>query len=163
LPATDGGTLTSTSCVPTESLLDFEIKNTQSRVKIRASARDRRRTNLVYLGFSGNLWSSINFTSTDFMIRDLEKNITIRSLSVYAHKHDGYDPLSTEPYFAPPNSPISQAANLPRFSVDIKFAEPMPRYFELIGPSILINDEEIEFPSIRFEKKLWIGVSPLNC
>ena len=151
--------MTSAVCVPTDSMLDFEIKNTRSSVKIRTRAGG----NLVYLGFSGNLWSSINFTSIDFMIRDLEKNTTMQPLSVHAHEHDSYGPLQTGPYVAPPNSPVAQAANLPRFSVDINFAEPMPKHFELVSPSILVNGEEIEFPSIRFEKKLWMGISPINC
>jgi hypothetical protein len=27
----------------------------------------------------------------------------------------------------------------------------------------VIDDEEIEFPTIHFERKVWVGISPFNC
>ena len=159
-PAAEGGQVRAQHCVPVESLLDLEIKNAKKSVKIRAWADDGKYINQVYLGFSGGLWSNIKFTSTDFKVIDLDKNITIDSVSVFADKHDGFSKLNTEPYTAPD---VRAGLQVPRFSVQVRLPDPMPKNFELSIPSILIDGDEIELPTIRFERKVWVGISPFNC
>jgi len=159
-PAADGGQVRARNCVPVESLLDLEIKNTHKSIEIRAWADDGKHINQVYIGFSGELWSNINFTSTDFKVIDLDRNITIEILSVFADKHDGFTKLNTEPYTAPH---LRAGLQIPRFSVQIRLPDPMPKNFELSIPSVVIDGDEIELPTIRFERKVWVGISPFNC
>ena len=52
---------------------------------------------------------------------------------------------------------------LPVSEIQITLTDKLPDNFELLSPSIVIDDEEIEFPAIHFENKLWVGISPFNC
>lgn len=157
-PSSDGGEVRSGRCVATESLLDFEIKSTHKSIKIRARAAEGKNFNSVYLFFSGNSWNKINFTSTNFKIVDLANNLTISNLSSIAFKHDGTSKLNTESYTAP-----HSRGRASRFFVEIRLPEPMPEKFELFIPTIMIDGDKIKIPTIRFERKVWVGISPFNC
>lgn len=159
-PSADGGEVRAKHCVPTESLLDIEIKSAHKSIKIRAWADEGKRFNQVYLGFSGESWDKINFTSTNFKMVDLDKNLTISDLSVFASKHDGFSKLSTESYAAPHGRP---GMHKTRFSVQVRLPDPMPDKFELVIPSIIVDGNEINIPVMQFERKVWVGISPFNC
>ena len=157
-PMVDGGKVLTPRCVPTESIVEFNLPNTNGRLHVRAWANNGKHINQISLFFSGKDWNVIHFTSTDFQIRDIEKNVIIGASSILAYRSDGASNLTTEPYLAQPERP-----GLFRFHVQINSSNPLPNNFELLSPSIVIDGEEIVFPSIRFEQKQWIGVNPLNC
>ena len=159
-PAANGGQVSAGHCIPVESLLNLEIKNTHKNIKISALAIDGKHINQVYIAFSGELWSNINFTSIDFKVIDLDRNITIEPISVFAEKHDGFAKLNTELYTVPHRR---AGLKVTRFAVQIRLPDPMPKNFKVSIPSIAIDGDEIEIPTIRFERKVWVGISPLNC
>ena len=121
-------------------------------------ANDGKNINQVSLFFSGAGWTDINFTSTDFRVLDLDRNVKINISSINAHSQDGFNKLQTKPYTAPPKN-----IGIPRFTVQVRLPDPMPKNFKLSSPTIVIDGEEMKFPSILFEQKTWVGVSPLNC
>lgn len=158
-PAAEGGHVLAKHCVPVESLLDLEIKTNHSNIIIRAWADDGEYINQVYLGFSGGLWNNIKFTSTKFKVIDLDRNVVIEPLSIFADKDDGFTKLNTGLY-AVPKKPL---AKMPNFSVQIRLPEPMPENFDLSIPLIIIDGNEIVLPNIQFQRKVWVGISPFNC
>lgn len=157
-PVVDGGKVLKPHCVPTESIVEFNLPDANGRLHVRAWANNGKYVNQISLFFSGKAWGEIHFTSTDFRIRDIEKQLTLSASSTLAYKSDGMSDLTTEPYLAPPERP-----GLFRFQVQINLSQPLPNNFELLSPPIVIDGEEIVFPIIRFEQKQWMGVSPLNC
>jgi hypothetical protein len=157
-PTTDSGNVLTRHCVPTESIIEFNLPNTNGRLHVRGWADNGKNINQINLFFSGREWNEIHFVSTDFQIHDIEKNIIVAASSVRTYKADGISNLTTDPYLAPPERP-----GLFRFHLQINSSNQLPRNFELISPSIVIDGEEIVFPPIHFEQKLWIGVSPFNC
>ncbi|ABM03709.1 hypothetical protein Ping_1939 [Psychromonas ingrahamii 37] len=158
-PAAEGGYVHAKGFVPTVSLLDIVIGSPHQSVHIRAWANDGEHKNIVYIGFSGCAWNNINFTSTDFKVIDLDNNIAINVLSVFANKHDSFKKLNTIPYAAPHKT----LPGMTRFSIDIQLPNPMPKKFELLSPLLIIDGEKITLPTIRFEQQVWVGISPLNC
>ena len=157
-PTVDGGKVVTPRCVPTESIVEFNLPNTNGRLHVRAWADNGKHINQISLFFSGKAWNTIQFTSTNFQIHDIEKHVIIDASSVLAYRSDSTSNLTTEPYLAPPERP-----GLFRFHVQINSSDPLPSNFELLSPSIVVDGEIIIFPSIRFEQKQWIGISPLNC
>jgi len=144
--------------VPTESIVELDLPDTNGRLHVRAWADNGKYVNQIVLFFSGKAWREIHFTSTDFRIRDLDENSTLRASSVTAYKADNIASLTTEPYLAPPERP-----GLPRFHVQIRSDRPLPNNFELLSPTIVIDGEEMKFPVMQFKKKQWMGISPFNC
>jgi len=157
-PVVDGGKVLKPHCVPTESIVEFNLPNANGRLQVRAWADNGKHVNQIALFFSGKAWREIHFTSTDFRIRDLEDKSILSASSVMAYKADSIESLTSEPYLAPPDRP-----GLPRFHVQINLHRPLPNSFELLSPSIVIDGEEIKFPVIRFEQRQWMGISPFNC
>ena len=157
-PVVDGGKVLKPHCVPTESIVEFNLPNINGRLHVRAWADNGNHVNQIALFFSGKAWREIHFTSTDFRIRDFEEKSILTASSVLAYKADSIGNLTAEPYFAPPVRPW-----LSRFQVQINSNRPLPNSFELLSPTIVIDGEEIKFPVIRFEQKQWIGISPFNC
>jgi len=157
-PTSDGGNVLARHCVPTKSIIEFNLPNTSGRLHVRVWADNGKDINQISIFFSGKEWSDIHFVSTDFQIHDIEKDIVMAASSVLAYTADGVSNLTADPYLAPPKLP-----GLYRFHVQINSSDQLPSNFELISPSIVIDGEEIVFPLIRFEQKLWIGISPFNC
>lgn len=157
-PTVDGGKVLTPHCVPTESLVEFNLPITNGRLQVRAWADNGKHINQISLFFSGKEWNTIQFTSTNFQIHDIEKNLIINASSVLAYRSDSISNLTTESYLAPPERP-----GLFRFHVQINSSDPLPINFELLSPSIVVDGERITFPSILFEQQLWFGVSPINC
>ena len=155
-PSVDGGQLRAGRCVPTKSLVDFTVRNSREYMPIRAFADNGPYVNQVALFFSKGSWERFRFSSTDFWIYDLDKKITIRPSSIRAYSETGFRPLTTEPYSL-------KDGRLPVSEIQITLTERLPANFELLSPSIVIDDEEIEFPTIHFERKVWVGISPFNC
>ena len=156
-PSVMGGQLRTPSCVPTESLVDFTVGNGRVQLPIRAFADDGKYVRQVALFFSRGSWKTFHFVSTDFRIHDLDKNITIQPAAVRVFSEHGMAPLTTAPFSLPDaKQPI-------RFNVQITLPGRMPDNFELLSPSIVIDGEEMAFPPMRFERKVWTGISPLNC
>jgi len=157
-PVVDGGMLVTPHCVPTKSIIEFVLPKANSRLHVRAWANNGKNVNQISLFFSGKAWSEIHFASTHFQIRDVERQVITDASSVLAYKSDAISDLTVEPYLAPPERP-----GLFRFHVQINSADPLPENFELLSPSIIIDNEEIPFPLLRFEQKRWVGISPFNC
>ncbi len=145
-------------CVPTESMIEFNLPKPGGRLHVRAWADDGKHVKQVSLFFSGSAWNSIHFVSTDFRIRDVESQRTAAAASVTAYRSNDIAKLTTEPYLAAP-----ERRGLSRFQVQVRMDAPLPDDFELLSPAVVIDGEEIVFPPIRFEKKTWLGISPLNC
>ena len=157
-PAVEGGTIVTPRCVPTESVVEFDLPGAGGPVHARAWANNGRYVNQIDLLFTGKRWKELHFTSTRFQIHDLDKDLFFDASSVLALRPDGLPKLTAEPYRAPPERP-----GLFRFGVQINSSAPLPDRFELIVPPVVIDGEESAFPTIRFEQKQWLGVSPLNC
>jgi len=157
-PVVDGGKVLKSHCVPTESIIEFNLPNANGRLHVRAWADNGKYVNQIALFFSGKAWSEIHFTSSDFRIRDIEENSIISASSVKAYKADSTVNLTAEPYKAPPDRP-----GLPRFQVQINSHRPLPNNFELLSPTIVIDGEEMKLPVIRFEQNQLMGISPFNC
>ena len=157
-PVVDGGKVLKRHCVPTESIVEFNLPDADGRLHVRAWAENGKYVNQIALFFSGKAWREIHFTSADFRIRNLEENLIQSASSVVAYKADGMANLTPEPYLAPPEKP-----GLARFQVQINSDRPLPDSFELLSPTVVIDGQRIIFPAIRFEKKLWMGISPFNC
>jgi len=155
-PSVDGGQLREGRCVPTKSLLDFTIRNSHEYMPIRILADNGPYVHQVALFFSKGSWERFRFSSTDFRIYDLDKKITIRPSSVMTYLENGSRPLTTELY-------SMKDGKLPVSEIQITLTAKLPANFELLSPSIVIDGEEIEFPKIHFERKVWIGISPFNC
>ena len=155
-PSVDGGQLRAPRCVPTKSLLDFTVRNNHGYMPIRTLADNGTHVHQVALFFSKGSWEKFHFSSTDFWIYDLDKKIKIRPSSVRTYSENGFRPLTTEPY-------SMKDGKLPVSEIQITLTDKLPDNFELLSPSIVIDDEEIEFPAIHFENKLWVGISPFNC
>jgi hypothetical protein len=157
-PTVEGGKVLTPHCVPIESIVEFNLPITNGRLQVRAWADNGKHINQVSLFFSGKAWNMIQFTSTNFHIHDIEKNVIIDASSVLAYGSDSISNLTTESYLVPPERP-----KLFRFHVQINSSDPLPSNFELLSPSIIVDGEKITFPSIRFEQQLWFGISPFNC
>ena len=155
-PSVDGGQLRAPRCVPTKSLLDFTVRNNHGYMPIRTLADNGTHVHQVALFFSKGSWEKFHFSSTDFWIYDLDKKIKIRPSSVRTYSENGFRTLTTEPY-------SMKDGKLPVSEIQITLTDKLPDNFELLSPSIVIDDEEIEFPAIHFENKLWVGISPFNC
>ena len=155
-PSVDGGQLHASRCVPTKSLVDFTVRNSREYMPIRAFADNGPYVHQVALFFSKGSWERFRFSSTDFWIYDLDKKITIRPSSIRTYSESGFRPLTTEPY-------SMKDGKLPVSEIQITLTDKLPDNFELLSPSIMIDDEEIEFPTIQFERKVWVGISPFNC
>ncbi|MCB1614680.1 MAG: hypothetical protein KDI30_01575, partial [Pseudomonadales bacterium] len=157
-PSVENGVVTTPHCVPAESIIDFQLGEGEHRLQVRALADNGDTVHQVALFFGGNHWRSIHFFDTGFVIRDLESHVIITPSSLLAYKVDSIEPLTVEPYLAPAGRP-----GLSRFSVQINTAEPLPDNFELQSPPAVVDGEQIAFPPIRFERKVWAGISPFNC
>ena len=157
-PAVDGGKLLMPRCVPTESIVEFRLPDANGRLHVRAWANNGKHINQINLFFSGKAWKTIQFASTNFQIHDFEKQVITDASSVLAYISDSTSNLTTESYSAPPERP-----GLFRFHVQVNSSDPLPSNFELQTPTISVDGETMTFPSIRFEQKLWLGISPLNC
>lgn len=155
-PSSDGGHIREAGCVPTASLLDFTLRNSHGHLPIRALADNGSYVNQIALFiFKGN-WKTFRFSSTDFRIYDLDKKIILHPAEVRTFSEKGMHPLTTDPY-------VIENEKLPISEIQITLTEMLPEHFELLSPSIIIDGEEIEFPIIRFEHKVWVGISPFNC
>jgi hypothetical protein len=157
-PVVEGGKLLTPHCVPTESIVEFNLPDANGRLHIRAWANNGKHVHQISLFFSGKGWRMLHFTSTHFQIRDIGNHAFLDIASVLAYKSDSITDLTTEPYPAPP-----ERTGLSRFHVQINSSDPLPDRFELLSPSIVIDGDAIVFPPIRFEQKHWFGISPLNC
>ena len=76
----DGGTVLKRHCVPTESIVEFNLPGANGHLHVRAWAENGKYVNQIALFFSGKAWREIHFTSAAFQIRNLEEN-TISSTS----------------------------------------------------------------------------------
>jgi hypothetical protein len=158
-PSVDGGVVvTGGGCIPTNSRVKFSIEN---MLQIDANAFFNRRTKqltivLDLVHFPGH---KVFFSSDQFKVNDIQKGSSISGVSVSASRSDGIEylgkPLPTEDKSI---SPLDF-----NFSVYISFPDMDIGLFELLSPSIFIDGTEIEFPTIQFDRKIWMGISPLNC
>lgn len=155
-PAVEGGKLSTPVCVPTESLIDFTLGSSH-RLPVRVLADDGPHVRQVALFFKRGSWKRFHFVSTDFRIRDLDKQATIRPAAVRLFTKNGIEPLTTAPIVLP--------ATRKPVLIHMQIALPgkMPDRFEVLSPDIVIDGQQMPFPVMRFERKTWMGISPMNC
>ncbi|MGD9133856.1 MAG: hypothetical protein PVF78_09435, partial [Desulfobacterales bacterium] len=132
-PSVDGGQLRAGRCVPTKSLVDFTVRNSHEYMPIRAFADNGPYVHQVALFLSNGSWERFRFSSTDFWIYDLDKKIKIRPSSIRTYSEAGFRPLTTEPY-------SMKDGKLPVSEIQITLTERLPANFELLSPSIVIDD-----------------------
>ncbi|MEJ2345261.1 MAG: hypothetical protein P8076_11305 [Gammaproteobacteria bacterium] len=155
-PAVEGGKLSTPICVPTESLMDFTLGSSH-RLPVRVLADDGPHVRQVAVFFKRGSWQRFRFVSTDFRIRDLDKQVTIRPAAVRLFTDKGIEPLTTAPFVLPTtNKPVL-------IHMQITLPGRMPDRFEVLSPDIVIDGEQMPFPLMRFERKTWMGISPMNC
>ena len=150
-PSVDGGKVVTAHCVPTQSNIDFQVGS----LPIRARANEGQNGTIVSLTPSASSWKTFHFTTTNFAVRNLDSGVTIRNLLVRVMRHDKSD-LITEPYHV-------QTEKGHYYWLDVYLPRPTPENFEILSPSIMLDDKEFKFPPIRFERKVWVGISPFNC
>ena len=153
-PSMDGGQVLARHCVPTESIIEF------GPLPIEASVIEGHNAWFAVLGLPSKRppklsWQTFHFATSDFYIRDSLTGVTTDKLPISVLRDDKSDTVR-EPY-----RPPSTKGWL--FSIDVKLPGPPPERFELLLPPVVIDGKEVRFPPIRFERKIWMGVSPFNC
>jgi hypothetical protein len=155
-PTVEGGKLSTPFCVPTESLMDFTL-GSRHRLPVRVLADDGPHVRQVALFFRRGSWERFHFVSTDFRIRDLDKQVIIRPDAVRLFTEKGIEPLTTAPFVLPAtNKPVL-------IHMQVTLPGKMPDRFEVLSPDIVIDGKQMPFPVMRFERKTWMGISPMNC
>jgi hypothetical protein len=155
-PTVEGGKLSTPHCVPTESLMDFTL-GSRHRLPIRVLADDGPHVRQVALFFKRGSWNRFHFVSADFRIRDLDKQVMIRPAAVRLFTEKGIEPLTAAPFAVPAtDKPVL-------IHMQITLPGNMPDRFDVLSPDIVIDGEQIPFPVMHFERKTWMGISPMNC
>lgn len=151
-PAVEGGRTLSGKCVPIDSTVDLQL----GLMPVRAGVSRGH----VFLALSGIPGRTIQFSSDEFKFRDLKTNRTLEPRSIEVYRDDGSKNL-TVPY--PQAGPGKTSRGGMSFWIHVNLPDPIPDNFELIGPAVIVDGVEESFPVIRFEHKLWMGISPFNC
>ena len=92
-------------------------------------------------------WQTFHFTSDRFLVRDLARNVDMT-----------FDEVMNRAQSLPVTAPT-----IVPYWLEIHLPKPVPASFELISPPIVVDGQEYPFPPIKFERKLWVGISPFNC
>lgn len=150
-PSVDGGKVVAAHCVPTQSNIDFQVGS----LPFRARANEGQNATIVSLTPSKSSWKTFHFTTANFAMRNLGSGVTTRNLMVRVMRHDKSDSI-IEPFHA-------QTAKGHFYWLDVYLPRPTPENFEILSPPIMVDDQEFQFPPIRFERKGWMGISPFNC
>lgn len=159
-PTVDGGILREAHCVPTKSLMDFTVTggraDAQKSLPLSAFANNGSHVHQVALFLSPGAWQQFRFVSVDFRIYDRAKKVSLVPKAVRTFSDKGMSPLTTEPY-------VRQGGRPPISEIQVTLEDLLPDDFDLLVPPIVIDGEEVEFPVIHFERKVWMGISPFNC
>ena len=153
-PSMDGGQVLARHCVPTESIIAF------GELPIQASVIEGNNGWFVSLRLPSkrpplSTWQAFHFTSSDFHVRYPDSGVTTERLPVSVLRDDKSDSM-VEPYHPPrPRTWL--------YAIYVKLPGPPPEKFELLIPSLVIDGREIRFLPLRFERKIWMGISPFNC
>lgn len=150
-PSVEGGRqLTTGHCVPLPRAVVFQVGPLPVRALLGAGAR----TTYVdlRLGDRADLpdaaaasWQSYHFTADRFLMRDLARDTLSGPLTRFTSSPD-----------------VTETSTQPRW-VEVRIPKPLPARFEFISPPIMVDGQSLPFPVIRFEKTLWMGISPFNC
>lgn len=158
-PSLAGGTVLASHCVPTESNLVFQV----GPLWVHAVANQAMNGVIVNLDLSSQSfrarqplasWRTFHFNEGGFSVRDLDSGATTQNLQARVFRQDKSNTLS---------DPYRLQAGQGSYWVDVYLPNPPPERFLLLGPSIVIDGLEMQFPPLRFERKVWVGVSPFNC
>ena len=159
-PSAEGGQVVS-DCAGVPRRIELKVGNLPFSVY----ATTTRREGVVSLSFGLKPlevveFSSFRFSSDNFRIRDLSTNKLRDPSAISVYRNDGSDSVLA-PYLYPEDA-RSALLGAP-FLVSIHFPEELPRSFELLSPSLILDGIGRDFPVIRFERKTWVGISPFNC
>jgi len=149
-PTLEGGTIVEERCVPIESGVDFAVGWLPVRARV-IQGKDGDRIALILSPMPGQ---EIRLTSNRFAVRDLATGQVLENLSIEVYRDDRLDSMT---------SPSPRVPGARSFWVYVVLPEPAPAEFELTSPAVLVNGIEHAFPVIRFERKVWMGISPFNC
>ena len=148
----DGQVVTSGHCVPLPTDAVFQVGTLPARARVMEGYRStyiavRLGSDLMTTSDPKPSWRTFHFTRDRFLVRDLARNVDMTFDKVM--NRDRSLPV-TAPTIAP-------------YWLEIHLPKPVPASFELISPSIVVDGQEYPFPPIKFERKLWVGISPFNC
>jgi hypothetical protein len=152
-PSVDGGrVVTRGHCVPLPTDVLFRVGTLPVRARVMEGYRStyiavRLGATSTPTGESRPAWRTFHFTADRFIVRDLERSADTT-----------FDGLI--------NSDTEQPVTIPATSsywLEVHLPKPVPARFELVSPPIVIDGREYRFPTIRFARKLWVGISPFNC
>lgn len=153
-PSMEGGHILARRCVPTESIVEF------GALPMQASVIEGHRAWEIALGLRPMktlqpTWQTFHFATSDFYVRDLVSGITTNSLPISVLRDDKSS-SAIEPYRM-----AGRGQGL--FTIYVELPGRPPERFEFLLPPLLIDGKEVRFPPIRFERKVWTGISPFNC
>lgn len=153
-PSMEGGRVLARHCVPTESIVEF------GSLPMQASANDGSNALFISLSLPSkrpaqSAWQTFHFAAPEFRVRNLDSGVMIEGVSVRVLRDDSSDSV-VDPYHPP-------RAGSWLYSIDVKLPGPPPEKFELLIPPLMIDGREVRYPPIRFERKIWMGISPFNC
>jgi hypothetical protein len=153
-PSMAEGRILTRHCVPTESIVEF------GSIPFQASVMEGSNGWFFTLWLPwkrppDSTWRSFHFTASDFRLRDLGSGVTTSSLAVSVSRDDKLESI-VEPYRPPRPKDWF-------YSIEVKFPGPTPEKLEILIPPLVIDGREVRFAPIRFERQLWMGISPFNC
>lgn len=157
-PSYEGGRVGTGHCVPTESHLFFQVGPAALRATgsydgsvVILEVLSQFHSQREHLPLSD--WKVLRFTTGTFAVRDLDSGVTTQNLTVRVLRPDKSDSV-LEPYQQRVGKDVSN------FYVEVYLPTPPAKRFDLLSPPIDVDGKEFAFPTIRFEKKLWVGISP---
>lgn len=153
-PSMAEGRILARHCVPTESIVEFGPLPFQATVM---GGEDRWYfvIGLPWTRLPESHWEAFHFVTSDFHLRDLDSGNTIRPQAVSVSRDDKVDSI-VEPYRLPRSKSWS-------YSIELKLPGQAPDKLEILIPPVVIDGREVRFAPLRFERKIWMGISPFNC
>ena len=158
-PSAINGVVSSKSCVPTNSLLDFTAESDGSLLDARVYAHNRKNNVFIYVGFRGYGWKELQFSSLDFNLFEPESLERFQPSVISISDESGTTDLVAGKVYV--NRSARPGVN--GLSLWIRFEEALPGKLTLHFPELLLDGKQVLLPVVTLEKKLWVGLSPFNC
>ncbi len=160
-PSVEGGKLQAGSCVPVKNRVAFVVGDSIfSSLPVSAYSNfSGKRINLS-LSLGPPAWHKIHFLSERFVVYDVDNDKQYSDITIAVNRDDNIESSST-PY--PDYSKYKSPPRYKYFDVHISVPDNNSETIELRVPPVIVNDVEVDFPIIRFHRKLWMGISPFNC
>jgi hypothetical protein len=148
----EGAELLTGRCVPTKRRIVLTVDG----LAVSAVTLARNDEITVFLMATPPINKKVHYLSDEFQVTDIEKGRVIK-VTVLVLRDDEVKSV-TVPYPARYQKGIRHSLN-----IFVSFPDNKTDFFELKIPPVIFDSTEIQLPKIRFEKKVWAGISPLNC